>query len=397
MAGVFARRGVDAWVFRGDDGLDELTTTTTSQVWAVDGGEVAAFIVDPDRFGLGGGTAEGLRGGDAAYNADVVRRLVAGEPGPVRDAVLLNAGAALAVHAAEPGSPDDRLAAGIERARAAVDAGAAGGHARPVGRASARPPDRSEGPPGGHPGRLDAMDAATCAELQAPLKTEVPGRPGDRAHAAARHRRLLRPRHHRHRVRLGGTGARRPARGHRRRRLGRLLRRHAARGALACAGVTLRSVATVMGLDVRSALADGRTGSSTPAARSAWTARCRSGSATSVVTAELDTDADDATLARLADLDRALLRRGAVAGHAAADRGTPALTVVRDRALRPVGDGSAALTVHRVAASELPAASLMPEDSRTVKYAPTLRLLDGFSVALRPSVLSVTAAATGVE
>ncbi|MEP7090839.1 MAG: anthranilate phosphoribosyltransferase [Nocardioidaceae bacterium] len=125
MAGVFARRGVDAWVFRGDDGLDELTTTTTSQVWAVAGDRVDHVEVDADRFGLGGGTTDGLRGGDAVHNAGVVRRLVAGEPGPVRDAVLLNAGAALAVHAAESGSYDDRLAAGIERAREAVDAGRA--------------------------------------------------------------------------------------------------------------------------------------------------------------------------------------------------------------------------------------------------------------------------------
>ena len=125
MAGVFARRGVDAWVFRGEDGLDELTTTTTSRVWAVHGGSVEELSVDPGKFGLGGGTADGLRGGDASYNADVVRRLVAGESGPVRDAVLLNAGAALAVHANEGGSHDERLTAGIERARAAVDAGRA--------------------------------------------------------------------------------------------------------------------------------------------------------------------------------------------------------------------------------------------------------------------------------
>jgi len=125
MAGVFARRGVDAWVCRGDDGLDELTTTTTSRVWAVERGEVVELTVDPHRFGLGGGTAEALRGKDAAWNADVVRRLVGGEPGAVRDAVLLNAGAALAVHAAEEGSHEDRLVAGIERAAAAVDAGAA--------------------------------------------------------------------------------------------------------------------------------------------------------------------------------------------------------------------------------------------------------------------------------
>ena len=125
MAGVFARRGVDAWVFRGDDGLDELTTTTTSRVWAVDGGQVRQHTVDPARFGLGGGTAEGLRGRDAAYNAGVVRRLVAGKPGPVRDAVVLNAGAALAVHAAEDGTLDDRLAAGIDRAVEALDSGRA--------------------------------------------------------------------------------------------------------------------------------------------------------------------------------------------------------------------------------------------------------------------------------
>ena len=125
MAGVFARRGVDAWVFRGDDGLDELTTTTTSQVWAVDDGAVRQFTVDPARFGLSGGTAEGLRGRDAAYNADVIRRLVAGEPGQVRDAVVLNAGAALAVHAAEDGSPEDRLAAGIARAVESLDSGRA--------------------------------------------------------------------------------------------------------------------------------------------------------------------------------------------------------------------------------------------------------------------------------
>ncbi len=125
MAGVFARRDVDAWVFRGDDGLDELTTTTTSRVWAVQDATVTEFGIDPVRFGLGGGTREGLRGRDASYNAEVVRRLVAGEPGQVRDAVLLNAGAALAVHAGESGGPDERLGAGIDRAREALDTGRA--------------------------------------------------------------------------------------------------------------------------------------------------------------------------------------------------------------------------------------------------------------------------------
>ena len=127
MAGVFARRGVDAWVFRGDDGLDELTTTTTSSLWAVTAGEVVEHTLDPRELGIPTGTAEGLRGQDAAHNADVVRRLLAGETGPVRDAVLLNAGAALAVHAAESGSIEDRLAGGLVRATEAVDSGAAQG------------------------------------------------------------------------------------------------------------------------------------------------------------------------------------------------------------------------------------------------------------------------------
>ncbi len=125
MAGVFARRGVDAWVFRGDDGLDELTTTTTSRVWVVSGGSVEEHTVDPADLGIPRGTVEGLRGQDAAFNAAVVRRLVDGEPGPVRDAVVLNAGAALAIHAGEAGPLDDRLAAGIARANEALDSGTA--------------------------------------------------------------------------------------------------------------------------------------------------------------------------------------------------------------------------------------------------------------------------------
>lgn len=124
MAGVLARRGVDAWVFRGDDGLDELTTTTTSQVWAVHDGEVATYVVEPLDHGLARATAADLRGGDAAHNADVVRRLLAGEKGPVRDAVVLNTGAALAVYDGA-GDFHDRLAAGIERAVGSIDSGAA--------------------------------------------------------------------------------------------------------------------------------------------------------------------------------------------------------------------------------------------------------------------------------
>lgn len=125
MAGVFARRGADAWVFRGDDGLDELTTTTSSRVWWVHEGEVEQSIIDPAELGIARGTTEALRGGDAAHNADVVRRMLDGETGAVRDAVVLNAGAALAVYDAPATPPVNALEAGIARAREAIDSGAA--------------------------------------------------------------------------------------------------------------------------------------------------------------------------------------------------------------------------------------------------------------------------------
>ena len=125
MAGVFARRGVDAVVVRGDDGLDELTTTTTTSVWQVHSGEVRETVVDPQAIGIALTSAESLRGGDPDHNADVVRRLLDGEQGPVRDAVLLNAAAALAVHATPEQPVEDALPAAYERAAEAVDSGAA--------------------------------------------------------------------------------------------------------------------------------------------------------------------------------------------------------------------------------------------------------------------------------
>ena len=71
------------------------------------------------------GTTEALRGGDAAFNADVVRRLLDGETGAVRDAVLLNASAALAVHDEPTGEPIEALVAGLAKATDAIDSGAA--------------------------------------------------------------------------------------------------------------------------------------------------------------------------------------------------------------------------------------------------------------------------------
>jgi anthranilate phosphoribosyltransferase len=125
MAGVLARRGVDAWVFRGDDGLDELTTTTTSQAWLVHDGIVTPTTVDPAALGIAPARPEDLRGGDVTHNADVVRRTLAGEAGPVRDAVLLNAAAALAVYDEPSLDADEALPGALTRAAAAVDSGAA--------------------------------------------------------------------------------------------------------------------------------------------------------------------------------------------------------------------------------------------------------------------------------
>jgi anthranilate phosphoribosyltransferase len=125
MAGVLARRGTTALVFRGDDGLDELTITTTSRAWVVRDGEVTESLVDPRDFGIALAPIETLRGGDAAFNADVARRLLAGERGPVRDAVLLNSAAALVALGPGEGSLTEQFATGIQRAADAIDSGKA--------------------------------------------------------------------------------------------------------------------------------------------------------------------------------------------------------------------------------------------------------------------------------
>jgi anthranilate phosphoribosyltransferase len=125
MAGVLARRGTDAWVFRGDDGLDELTTTTTSQVWLVHDGIVTPTHVDPAMVGITTSRPEDLRGGDAQHNADVVHRILDGDQGPIRDAVLLNAAAALAVYDDPGATVEDALPAAYAKAMQAIDSGAA--------------------------------------------------------------------------------------------------------------------------------------------------------------------------------------------------------------------------------------------------------------------------------
>jgi len=95
FVGVFQTRGATALGFRGDDGLDELSTTGHSHIWEVSRGSVTEHDLDPSDLGLKRATLDQLRGGDAVHNAGVARRTLAGEGGPVRDIVLLNAAAGL--------------------------------------------------------------------------------------------------------------------------------------------------------------------------------------------------------------------------------------------------------------------------------------------------------------
>lgn len=126
MAGVFAARGSSVLVVRGADGLDELTTYTTSQVWWVRSGEVKELTLDPSALGIQAPEPGALVGGDAAVNAAAVRSVLAGDKGAVRDAVVLNAAAALVALSKPDG--DDLLGA-LEKAMStaadAIDSGAA--------------------------------------------------------------------------------------------------------------------------------------------------------------------------------------------------------------------------------------------------------------------------------
>jgi anthranilate phosphoribosyltransferase len=126
MARVLADRGIDALVFRGEDGLDELTTGGISQVWVVAGGGVRHDTVAPEQVGLDRSPASALRGGDVADNAAVARSVLAGHRGPVRDAVLLNAAAAIVAHSGPTNEPlHVQLSAALPVAATAIDDGAA--------------------------------------------------------------------------------------------------------------------------------------------------------------------------------------------------------------------------------------------------------------------------------
>jgi len=131
VVGVFQTRGATALVYRGDDGIDKITTTGHSHIWEVSLGSVTEHDLDPLDLGVPRADIQSLLGSDPAHNAGVIRSVLAGDTGPVRDIVLLNAAAGL-VSFALASDPEqlrvpilDRLADKMEIAARVVDSGAA--------------------------------------------------------------------------------------------------------------------------------------------------------------------------------------------------------------------------------------------------------------------------------
>ena len=126
MAQVLADRGVDGFVFRGDDGLDEITLATTTSVLTIGRGEISSDLIDPLDFEIQRAPISALVGGDSSENARITTAIFAGEKGAPRDAVVLNAAAAIAAY---EGRFDlnlhSRIEIGVSRAVAAIDSGAA--------------------------------------------------------------------------------------------------------------------------------------------------------------------------------------------------------------------------------------------------------------------------------
>ncbi len=119
LAGVLGRLGVRAaFVVHGHGGLDELSLTGPNRVSSLRDGRVSTFELAPGDLGLPLADLADLKGGDASENARITRRILAGEEGPKRDVILLNAAGALALE-------DDNWRAGLERARESIDSGAA--------------------------------------------------------------------------------------------------------------------------------------------------------------------------------------------------------------------------------------------------------------------------------
>ncbi|CAB4542353.1 unannotated protein [freshwater metagenome] len=126
MAQVLSDRGVSGFVFRGDDGLDEITLATTTSVLTIGRGEITSDRIDAKDFGLKNAPIEALVGGDATENARITTAIFSGEKGAPRDAVLLNAAAAIAAFDGEEDlGIHERISKSLTKAITAVDSGAA--------------------------------------------------------------------------------------------------------------------------------------------------------------------------------------------------------------------------------------------------------------------------------
>ena len=131
MAGVFRTRGATALVYRGDDGIDKLTTTGHSHVWEVSRGQIFEHDINSEELGLAKAKPEDLLGESPAHNAKLAQSVLAGEASPVRDIVVLNAAAGLVAFdlAQDPSQHErglpERLMENITRAQAALDSGGA--------------------------------------------------------------------------------------------------------------------------------------------------------------------------------------------------------------------------------------------------------------------------------
>lgn len=126
MAQSLAARGTRALVFRGQDGRDKITTSAATDVWEVRDGSITHTELRPEDAGVPRSTVSDLRGGDAAHNARIVRDVLGGAEGPIRDAVLLNTAAGLAALEVSPeGDLVSRLRAHMESAAESIDSGAA--------------------------------------------------------------------------------------------------------------------------------------------------------------------------------------------------------------------------------------------------------------------------------
>lgn len=132
VAEVLASRGTNALVFRGDNGMDELSSATKNTVWEVRKGSIAEYRLDAVAdLGLSPATIEDLRGGDAQFNAEVFRAVLDGHSGAIRDTVCLNTAAAFVADGTlsgfrqEDGTFFERMATGLELARETIDSGKA--------------------------------------------------------------------------------------------------------------------------------------------------------------------------------------------------------------------------------------------------------------------------------